>query len=78
MEILIAVCLAVLVVEISVLVAVAVVTLLQLRRAARAVEVLAYRVDVQVAAFERTLHSGWMQFVQGLVAILTRFLTEKR
>jgi hypothetical protein len=60
METFIAVCLAAVVVELSVLVAVLIITLLQIKKAAQAVEVLTYRVDQQVASFGEAVRSGWL------------------
>ena len=61
METLIAVCLAVIAVELSILVVVLIITLLQIKKAAQAVEVLTYRVDQQVASFGDTVRSGWLR-----------------
>jgi hypothetical protein len=60
MQIFIAACLAVLVAETSILVAVLIVALLQIRKTAQAVEVLTYRADQQVASFGDAVRSGWM------------------
>jgi len=40
--------------------------LLQLKKAALAVEVLTYRVDHEVAAFGESMRSGWLQFFSTL------------
>ena len=73
METFIAVCLAVLVVELSILMAALVATLLQIKKAARAVEVLTYRIDHQVAAFGETVHSGWARVFQAALNLAARF-----
>jgi hypothetical protein len=73
METLIAVCLAVLVVELTVLIAVLVVTLLQVRKSAQAVEVLTYRLDQQVAAFGEAVRSGWMQLFGTALNLASRY-----
>lgn len=72
MNIFIAVCLAILVVEMSVLVVVLTVVLLQIRKTSQAVEVLAYRVDQQVAGFGELIRSGWMQALQTTLRIIDR------
>jgi len=76
METFIAVCLAILVVEFSVLMVVLIMTLLQIKRAAQAAEVLTYRVDHQVAAFGETIRSGWMQFFGAILTLITRRATK--
>ncbi|MFA6004200.1 MAG: hypothetical protein WC881_09035 [Elusimicrobiota bacterium] len=73
METFIAVCLAVLVVEITVLVIALVMTLLQIKRAAQAVEVLTYRIDHQIEAFGATVSSGWFSLAQGALRLFGRF-----
>jgi len=73
MDIFIAVCLAVLVVELGILVAVMVRALLQIRKTALAVEVLTYRIDRQVAAFGETVRSGWVQLFQTILSLAGRY-----
>jgi hypothetical protein len=60
MEIFSAVCLAVIAIELGVLVAFGVYTLLKIRQAAQAVEITAYRVDHQVISLGDTLRNGWV------------------
>ncbi|MDE2490818.1 MAG: hypothetical protein KGM24_08210 [Elusimicrobia bacterium] len=59
MEIFIAVCLALIVVELGVLAAFAAAALLKVRQASQAVEVAAYRVDAEVHSVGESLRSGW-------------------
>jgi hypothetical protein len=73
METFIAVCLAILVVELSILVAVLIVTLLQVKKAAQAVEVLTYRVDQQVASFGAAVRSGWLQLFGTVLNLASRY-----
>ncbi|MBI5240964.1 MAG: hypothetical protein HY926_10870 [Elusimicrobia bacterium] len=73
METFIAVCLAVLVLELSVLIAVLVVTLLQVKKAAQAVEVLTYRVDSQVASFGEAIRSGWLHLFGTVLNLVSRY-----
>ena len=73
METFIAVCLAVLVVELTILMVVLIVTLLQVRKAALAVEVLTYRVDQQVASFGEAVRSGWLHLFGTVLNISSRY-----
>jgi hypothetical protein len=59
MDTFIAVCLALIVVELAVMVGVFVVVMLRVKDAAAAVEVAAYRVDQEVLAVGETFRSGW-------------------
>ena len=59
MDTFIAVCLALIVVELGVVIAVATVALLRVMDAARAVEITAYRVDQEVLSIGETMRSGW-------------------
>ena len=74
METLIAVCLAVIVVELSILVVVLIITLLQIKKAAQAVEVLTYRVDQQVASFGEAVRSGWLHLFGTALNLASRYL----
>ena len=74
METFIAVCLAVLVAELSLLVVVLIITLLQIRKAAQAVEVLTYRVDQQVASFGEAVRSGWLHLFGTVLNLASRHL----
>lgn len=55
----IAVCLALIVVELAVMIAVSCAALLKVRDAAQAVEIAAYRLDQEVLSFGRSVRSGW-------------------
>ncbi len=59
MQTFIAVCLALIVAELAVMIAVFVVTMLKLKQAAQAVEVAAYRVDQEVLSLGDSLRSSW-------------------
>ena len=49
-------------------------TYIQVRKTARAIEVLTYRVDGQVAAIEETVRSGWVRISQAVIGLLGRWL----
>ncbi len=55
----IALCLGLITLELGVVVAFLVLTLVRVQRTAEAVEILAYRIDEQVDAVGRTVRSGW-------------------
>ncbi|MDD5628545.1 MAG: hypothetical protein PHU21_05745 [Elusimicrobia bacterium] len=74
METLIAVCLVVIVLELTVLVAVLIATLLQVKKAAQAVEVLTYRVDQQVASFGEAVRSGWLHLFGTVLNLASRYM----
>ena len=59
METFIAVCLALIVVELAFMIAVFAFAMIKLKAAAQAVEVAAYRVDQEVHAFGADMRSGW-------------------
>ena len=59
MQTLIAVCLALIVAELAVMIGVFIVTMLKLKQAAQAVEVAAYRVDQEVLSLGDSLRSSW-------------------
>ena len=59
METFIAVCLALIVVELALMIAVFCVAMFKVRDAAQAVEVAAYRVDQEVLSFGQSMRSGW-------------------
>jgi hypothetical protein len=73
METFIAVCLAVLVVELSILVVVLITTLLQIKKAAQAVEILTYRVDQQVSSFGDAVRSGWLRLFGTAINLASRY-----
>ena len=59
MDTFIAVCLALIVVELAVMIAVFAYAMLRVKDAASAVEIAAYRVDQEVASAGETLRGGW-------------------
>jgi len=59
MDTFIAVCLALIVLELAVMIAVFTFVMLRVKDAAAAVEVAAYRVDQEVLSVGETLRSGW-------------------
>ena len=73
----IAVCLAVIVVELSILVVVLIITLLQIRKAAQAAEVLTYRVDQQIASFGEAVRSGWLHLFGSVFNLAGRLLGKR-
>lgn len=75
MENFIAVCLALIVLELGVFIAVGVFTLLKVRQAAQAVEVTAYRVEHQVEAVGSALSNGWVGTgVKAAMAVAGHFM----
>jgi|CXWL01.1.fsa_nt_gi hypothetical protein len=68
MQTFIAVCLALIVAELAVMIAVFVVTMLKLKQAAQAVEVAAYRVDQEVLSFGDSLRSSWGSALKTLLS----------
>ena len=73
MQTFIAVCIALIVVELGVLIAVFAVALIKVRDAAQAVEVAAYRVDQEVVRLGESVHSGWGQALKTLISVGFRF-----
>ena len=63
----IAVCLAIIVIELGVVIAVATIAMLRVMDAARAVEIAAYRVDQEVLTLGETMRSGWAQTFKTLL-----------
>jgi len=63
-----AVCLALIVLELAVMIAVFCVAMLKIRDAAQAVEIAAYRVDQEVLSFGGSLRSGWGSAFKTLLA----------
>lgn len=60
----VAVCLALIVVELGILVGALAFAALRIQKTAQAVEVLTYRVEEQVSTFGNGIHSGWMKALQ--------------
>ena len=69
----IAVCLALIVVELAVMIGVFAVAMMRVRDAAQAVEVAAYRVDQEVLTFGESMRTGWAQALKGLMSVGLRF-----
>ena len=67
METFIAVCLALIVLELAVMIAVFAAAMVKVKDAAQAVEVAAYRVDQEVLGFGQSLRSGWGSAIQTVV-----------
>ena len=74
----IAVCLALIVLELAVLLAFFVVALVKMRDAAQAVEVAAYRVDQEVLSFGQSLRSGWVPAIRTLASGAVRMFASRR
>jgi hypothetical protein len=70
----IAVCLALIVIELAVMIAVFSAAMLKVRDAAQAVEVVAYRVDQEVSSFGESVRSGWGQTLKGIFSVLMQIL----
>lgn len=68
MDTFIAVCLALIVLELGIMIGVFVFTMLRLKDAAQAVEVAAYRVDQEVLSFGSSLRSGWGETFKTLLS----------
>jgi len=68
MDTFIAVCLALIVLELAVMIGVFVFTMLKLKDAAQAVEIAAYRVDQEVLSFGTTIRSGWGDTLRTLLS----------
>ena len=60
----VAVCLALIVLELGILVGALAYAALKVQKTAQAVEVLTYRVEEQVSSFGNGMHSGWMKALQ--------------
>ena len=73
MDTFIAVCLALIVIELAVMIAVFAVAMLKVRDAAQAVEVAAYRVDDEVSQFGASLRSGWGSALKSVFSLGLQF-----
>lgn len=69
----IAVCLALIVIELAVMIAVFTVAMLKVRDAAQAVEVAAYRVDQEVLTFGESMRTGWVATLKNLIGVGLQF-----
>lgn len=74
MDTFIAVCLALIVVELGIMIAVFAVAMVKVRDAAQAVEVAAYRVDQEVLTLGESMRSGWMSALKSVFSLGFQFL----
>lgn len=74
MDTFIAVCLALIVVELAVMIAVFAVAMVKVRDAASAVEVAAYRVDQEVQGFGESMREGWVSSLKNILSLGFKFL----
>lgn len=70
----IAVCMALLVLEIGVIMAAVVILVLRVKKSVEAVEVLAYRVEDKVMSFR----TGWIHALQGAASLVTGFMSGRK
>lgn len=73
MDTFIAVCLALIVVELGVVIAVFAYAMVKVRDAAQAVEVAAYRVDQEVLTIGESMRSGWMSALKNALSLGFQF-----
>jgi hypothetical protein len=73
MDTFIAVCLALIVVELAVMIGVFAVAMMRVRDAAQAIEVAAYRVDQEVLTFGESMRSGWGKALKNILSVGMRF-----
>lgn len=78
MTIFIAVCLGIITLELAVVLAFLIATLISVREAARAFETLAYRVDEEVDQVSNAMKTGWMRALQAAAGIAASFWTGRR
>lgn len=78
MQTFIAVCLALLVIEMGIALAAVFAAAISLRQAARAFETLAYRVDAQVENVGTMMQSGWMKALQTAASVASNFWFGRR
>jgi uncharacterized protein YpuA (DUF1002 family) len=74
MDTFIAVCLALIVVELGIMIAVFIVAMIKVRDAAQAVEVAAYRVDQEVLTLGESMRAGWMSTLKNIFSLGFQFL----
>ena len=74
MDTFIAVCLALIVVELAVMIAVFAVAMIKVRDAASAVEIAAFRVDQEVQTLGESMRSGWVASLKSLLSVGLQFL----
>ena len=73
MDTFIAVCLALIVVELAVMIAVLAAAMVKVRNAAQAVEIAAYRVDQEVSSLGASMRSGWVSSLKSLLSLGLQF-----
>ena len=73
-----AVCLALITIELGIVSAFLVITLAKLNRTAQAVEVLAYRVDQEVSEFGDNMRSGWSRALGALASFASGWLGSRK
>ena len=74
MDTFIAVCLALIVIELAVMIAVFAVAMIKVRDAAQAVEVAAYRVDQEVLTIGESMRTGWVGALKNIFTLGMTFL----
>ena len=75
MDTFIAVCLALIVLELAVMIGVFAVAMLKVRDAAQAVEVASYRVDQEVQNLGESMRTGWVGAMKNIVSVGLRFFS---
>jgi hypothetical protein len=70
METFMAVCLALIVLELGIMIVVFSVAMVKVRDAAQAVEIAAYRVDQEVSSFGSTLRGGWVSALKSVFTLV--------
>jgi hypothetical protein len=73
MDTFIAICLALIVLELAVMIGVFAVAMLRVRDAAQAVEVAAYRVDQEVQTLGESMRTGWVGAMKNILSVGLRF-----
>ncbi len=72
------ICVAIIALELAIVVVVLAVALVKIGQAAKAVEVLAYRIEDRVAGFGRWTSSGMFSGLEGVARFLGGFLGARR
>jgi hypothetical protein len=70
----IAVCMALLVLEIGAIMGAVIFLVLRVKNTTKAVEVLAYRIEDQVLSFR----TGWIRSLQGVASLVTGFMSARK
>lgn len=74
----IAVCAALITIELGVIVAAALIVALRVKDTAQAVEVVAYRVDQEIENIGSTLRSGWLKSLATAASVVAGIWTGRR